>query len=174
MKPPVSRLSPSARIGGVLLALLLAAPLVAPGQIVASEDSTHEESAGHEGVEYKHRPALFVGNTHKHGEDELTWGLEYFYAYKPRFAFGGIAEYAGGHFRDWLFLGLATWSPVANLILLGGPGFELHESHREFALRVGVAYKFPIGRFAILPQFNIDFIDREEVKVYGLSFEYEF
>jgi hypothetical protein len=167
-------------MGGVLLALLLAAPLIAPGQIVASEESGSEESAGHgemaghEELESRHHSALFVGNTHKHGEDELTWGLEYYYAVHPKIRFGGMVEYAGGDFRDWLFLGLAVWRPVANLLVIGGPGFELHENHREFAFRVGVGYKFPIGRFAIVPNFNVDFIDGEEVKVYGVAFEFEF
>ena len=45
----------------------------------------------------------------------------------------------------------------------------------KFLFRVGAAYEFEIGeKWAITPEFNVDFVDNSEVYVYGLSFGYKF
>jgi len=50
------------------------------------------------------------------------------------------------------------------------PGFEKKSEHgAEFLIRAGVMYDFEVGRFTIAPAFNIDFVDDEEVLVYGLN-----
>ncbi len=44
-----------------------------------------------------------------------------------------------------------------------------------FVFRIGVAYDFHIGeRFGIAPAVNLDFVNNEEVWVYGLNFTYGF
>jgi len=54
------------------------------------------------------------------------------------------------------------------------PGLEHREGEDEFLFRAGVGYEFEIGRWSILPEFNIDFVDGEEALVYGVSFGYGF
>jgi hypothetical protein len=41
--------------------------------------------------------------------------------------------------------------------------------------RIGVGYEFEVvPRWAIVPEFNVDFVDGERELVYGVSAQYEF
>lgn len=54
--------------------------------------------------------------------------------------------------------------------LLLASGFEWKPEHdAEFLVRVGVMYDFEVGRFTIAPAFNVDFVDDEEILVYGVN-----
>ena len=46
---------------------------------------------------------------------------------------------------------------------------------RSFVFRIGVGYDIHIGEsFGIMPAINLDFVNNEEVWVYGLNFTYGF
>ena len=69
----------------------------------------------------------------------------------------------------------AVWHPVEGLYLTAAPGFEWADdehgdSKSEFLVRVGIGYNFKIGEhFTLAPVYNIDFVDGEEIQIYGLS-----
>ncbi len=57
------------------------------------------------------------------------------------------------------------------------PGIEIddEDGDNSFLCRAGAAYEFEIAeRCSITPEFNVDFVDGDEVFVYGLSFGYGF
>ncbi len=54
------------------------------------------------------------------------------------------------------------------------PGFDYRQDRHDFLFRAGVGYEFEIDRWSISPEFNVDFVDGEQVLVYGLSFGYGF
>ncbi len=54
------------------------------------------------------------------------------------------------------------------------PGFDYRQDRHDFLFRAGVGYEFEIDRWSISPVFNVDFVDGEQVLVYGLSFGYGF
>ena len=57
------------------------------------------------------------------------------------------------------------------------PGIEIEDEDGDnnFLLRVGAAYEFEFAeRWSLTPEFNVDFVDGDEVFVYGFSFGYEF
>ncbi len=75
------------------------------------------------------------------------------------------------HSAIWIFNVYAV--PFAyhtgHLKIFIAPGIEDSDHHgREFLLRLGVEYGFEVGNYEIAPQFDIDFVDGEEVLVLGL------
>ena len=40
---------------------------------------------------------------------------------------------------------------------------------REFLVRAGVLYEFEVGGFSVASAFNVDFLDSDEVLVYGVN-----
>jgi hypothetical protein len=52
--------------------------------------------------------------------------------------------------------------------LRSAPAWQEHGN--EFLLRFGVEYAFDIGGFEIAPQIDADFVNGEEVFVFGLTF----
>ena len=61
-----------------------------------------------------------------------------------------------------------------SLTILSITGYELSHGHGEGMVRVGVGYDIPVGRMFITPTVNVDFVDSEEVLVYGLAFGFGF
>jgi len=118
----------------------------------------------------------------------LTWGLDYKRRIAKRWAAGGWFDYAGGDLRNSAAGGIvAFWPGLGDLQLLAGPAVEFHEGrggggHGEeggepdkdatyFLFRIGVGYDFHIGeRYGIVPIVMLDFVNNEEVWVYGLGF----
>ncbi len=50
------------------------------------------------------------------------------------------------------------------------PGVEDAEGHdREFLVRAGLAYDFEFGSLTIAPTLNVDFVDDEEIFVFGVT-----
>jgi hypothetical protein len=74
-------------------------------------------------------------------------------------------------YRGWRFIvapGCEIKPPVASE---GVEAAESEETELEGLLRLGVSYEFEIGRYAIAPEFDVDFVKFEEiVLVYGIAF----
>ena len=159
-----------AMIGLILVILVLLMPVKIPA-----------EEAGHgskgEGLENRHGIELFLGNTHDDGEDGFSVGLSYEYRLNQLFGIGGIVEYASGVLREWVLAVPLFLHPYKGWRFLVAPGVTIpdNDGDDEFVFRVGVAYEFEIGeKWAIIPEFNVDFVDNSEVLVYGLNFGYKF
>jgi len=168
--------------------LLTAMAAVANDEHHGSAEATgHEASAHHE---FENEIALFIGGTDEKGHaTESTYALEYVYELAPGWAIGGTFEYVGGELRNTILAVPVYWKPVGGLFLLAGPGVEYHEGRgREehfaakseasfdknetyFLFRVGAGYAFHVGeRYSISPNVNLDFVNHEEVLVFGVSF----
>ena len=93
-----------------------------------------------------------------------------------------------------------TWFPVGRLALTAAPGVEFHEGrgsdkacncpqplnssdgggHGEtdegatyFLFRLGAGWHFPIRQnYGVAPNVNVDFVNGEQVLVYGFHFTY--
>ena len=59
--------------------------------------------------------------------------------------------------------------PDGGFKFLLAPGLETHSGHTEFLVRAGAYYDFRV-KSLISPTVNVDFVDGEEILVYGLTF----
>jgi hypothetical protein len=161
------------------------------------------EAGHHSGRSHKNEFAVFLGATDEHGHDtEFTWGVDYKRRITDRWAVGGLFDYAGGELRNAVVAATVTWFPIGHLQLWAGPGVEFHQGRNGdgdgdcgcggkllsdegsehvdkdatyFLFRVGVGWDFRLGgSFGIVPAVNLDFVNDEEVWVYGLNFTYGF
>jgi hypothetical protein len=88
---------------------------------------------------------------------------------------------------------VSYWPGVGGLQLLAAPGIEFHEGRdggghggakssdeadadaTYFLFRVGLAYDIHLAeRFGLAPGLNLDFVNGEEVWVYGVTLTYGF
>ena len=117
---------------------------------------------------------LFLGNSHEDHKDGFAAGLVYEYRLNQMFGTGGIVEYVGGDFEEWA-VGVPIFiHPYKGLRFVFSPGLLFEEHETLFLFRTGLAYEFEIDRLSITPEFNVDFVDSEEILVYGVSFGYGF
>lgn len=136
---------------------------------LASEDAheAHAEQADHP---HRHHVALFAGVTDDDGESEFTVGADYEFRFHRIVGAGALIDHAGGS-ADTTVVGAGIWvHPHGGFKFLLAPGLETHSGHTEFLVRVGAAYDFHVKSFSISPTINVDFVDGEEILVYGLSF----
>ena len=159
-----------AMTGLILVILVLLMPVKIPA-----------EEAGHgskgEVLENRHGIELFLGNAHDDGEDGFTVGLGYEYRLNQLFGIGGFMEFTGGDLKEWILAPAFVLHPYKGWRFLVAAGVDVsrHDRDNEFLFRVGAGYEFEIGeKWAITPEFNVDFVDNSEVFVYGLSFGYKF
>ena len=107
---------------------------------------------------------------------------------------GVLFDYAGGELRNAVLAPLvAFWPGLGNLQLLAAAGVEFHQGrggggHQKsgegggtdkdatyFLVRLGVGYDIHLGeRFGLIPTVMLDFVNNEEVWVYGLAVTYGF
>ena len=141
-----------------------------------STEETQEEAEDPRREHHRHEVALFLGNTHDEGEDDFSIGVDYDYRLEnlPMLGVGGLVEYTGGDADATIVAAALFFHPVGELRLLVAPGLEFADSEEEFLVRAGVAWEFDLGRVAITPQFNVDFVDGEEAQIYGVSFGWGF
>lgn len=134
---------------------------------------------------HRHHTALVISNTQNDENDNgLSVGIDYAYRLKHWLGLGGILEYAGGDFEHLLLLAGASIHPYKNWVLLAAGGAEIHKEHddheedtpkREWVIRTGVAYQFPISdKWTIAPTFNVDFSEHETLFVYGIAIGFGF
>jgi len=145
-----------------------------------------ENDSGHHLREHKNEVAIFLGLTDEAGHDsEFTLGVEYKRRIAERWAVGGAFDYAGGELRNAVLThnGRGGGGHGEGPSTDGGCGCgksaaehgEVDEDSTHFLLRIGVGYGFHLGRrFGIVPGVYLDFVDNEEVWVYGLNFTYGF
>jgi hypothetical protein len=165
----------------------------------AANEEHGDEHAGR--PHHKNDFAMFLGATDEHGhETQFTWGLDYRRAVADRWFVGVLFDYAGGELRNSILAASLTWSPVGRLLLTAAPGIEFHEGRAPnpgcgcggtltsgepgepggpdkdatyFLFRLGVGWQFPIGQhYGVAPNINLDFVNNEEVLVYGFHFTY--
>jgi len=153
------------------------------------------EHSSHHSRDFKNEVALFLGGTEEHGHDtEFTWGLDYKRRIAERWAVGALFDYAGGDLRNAVLAPMVAFLPgLGNLQLLAAAGVEFHQGrggggHQKsgeageadqdatyFLFRVGVGYDIHLGEsFGLVPTINLDFVNNEEVWVYGLAVTYGF
>lgn len=158
--------------GRLILASAVCVVVMAPAGLAAEHVPESHEGTHHY---HPHMLELFLGDTYEDGEhgDEhgLTVGLIYEYRFSELFGTGGFLEYACGDFSAWtggvpLFI-----HPYKGWRFALAPGLEYRDDEEEFLFRAGVGYEFKLcERSVLMPEFNVDFVDGEELYVFGLAF----
>jgi hypothetical protein len=164
----------------------VAAPATGETENDSATEAAGEKKGGRD-LEFRNVVALFLGITDEKGHDlEATEGLEYAYRVGPLWSVGVLVEYAGGDLRNAVAVVPFYWWPHAGWYFLAGPGIEFHsgrdnmppeesEDEEFFVVKIGVGYEFELGkRFMLAPNYNLDFVDGEQVSVYGVSFGIKF
>ena len=159
-------------IGLMMILLLLLVPVKIPAE-EAGHGSKEKE------LEHRHLIALFIGDTHEKEENGITVGLGYEYRLNELFGIGGVVEYAGVDFKELIVIAPLYLHPYKGWLFVVAPGVAIPKKHSvdvvKFLFRVGAAYEFEIGeKWALIPEFNVDFVDDREALVFGLAFGYEF
>ena len=158
----------------VLLAMMMG---IANTQIAHANEASEEESHGF----HRHHMALILGNTQsEESSNGPSIGVDYEYRLNQWFGIGGLAEYAGGDFDHLLLVVPLYIHPYKGWLLNVSLGTEVHKDHdeheedkrtRDWIVRGGVAYQFPIGsRYTLGPEFNVDVSEHETTISYGLAF----
>ncbi len=143
--------------------LAIALPMMAN-----AEETAHGEH--HAGAEsHKHYFAGFIGGADEGRDEGLALALEYERRLSPRFGIGGVVEHTYGDLDTWVYaVPLAYHNGPWKLY--AAPGIEDGEHGSESLIRLGVEYGFHRGNWEISPQFDIDFVDGEEIFVFGVAF----
>ena len=145
-------------------------------------ESTEEE----EELERNHF-SLFTGGSHQGSENGFSLGGEYEFRFNRLVGAGVMGEYAWG-FREEIFVFPVYFHPVGGLVLAAGPGLDRptgatsegegeggEEEGTAFLFRVAVQYEFELGKgFSIGPIVAFDFVNGDQVLVYGMGFAYAF
>jgi hypothetical protein len=171
----------------ILVSLIVSLLLTLPSEVAASDRLPEH----HEGEPiHKNAVELFLGNSHTEHHDGFSVGVIYEYRFPGTIAgIGGLAEYAAGDFKHWI-LGVPLFAhPYAGWRFVLAPGVELRENDEahgeeqnsehgenknELLLRLGVGYEFEMNKWSITPEINFDFVEHENVLVYGISFGRKF
>jgi hypothetical protein len=144
----------------------------------ASEGEEHVSSEAHASSSEAHAHSFhknvlgaFVGMTHAgRRETEAAIGLEYSRRINEHFSIGGVAEYTGGDADLWVAVLPFGWH-LGHWKLFVAPGVEDGHHGKEELIRLGVEYAFELGGgWEIAPQVNVDFVDSDDVWVFGLVF----
>jgi len=151
--------------------------------IIPFSSSTFAEEAEHEAGHAfaRHDLAIFLGVTNDRTSKELTQGFEYEYRITSWFGAGGLVDLAFGEDRVTVVAVGAFFRPYHRLILLVAPGYERvksssssHADHIDFLLRIGGAWEFEMTeKFYLAPTINVDFLENEEILVWGLNFGFK-
>ncbi len=149
-----------------ILFTMAATPAIAAGESHESEHAFH-----------RHHASLIVANTFDgHGENGLSVGGDYEYRLNDWFGLGVGVEYAGGDFGHILIgvpLFIHPYGQWRLAVTAGGEIYkdeEEHKTKREWLIRTGVGYQFPLGKgYSISPEFYVDFSEHETLYVIGLA-----
>jgi hypothetical protein len=146
----------------VLLCVVLLAPLA------------HAAEGGEEEPESRHQVGVFLGGAiadeHGHVEGGAVIGLNYQFRILPFLSLGLYGETLAGDLRDAVVLFPIILYPWRGLELVAGPGLQIESDlSTEFAIRLGLGYKFPLGPFEIGPEFDVDLVRGEPTYVFGVA-----
>jgi hypothetical protein len=120
---------------------------------------------------HKNEMGVFAGITHGgRRKNEPALGVEYERRINESFGIGALAEYTFGD-ADFLVVAVPFIFHINSWKLLVAPGMEHSSAHGNEALvRFGAGYGFKTGGWMITPQVNVDFVDGEDVWVFGVGF----
>ncbi len=155
-----------------MLATALLMTVLIPGIVCA--DNTHDEHAKAHDF-HPNVVGLFGGITSEdRRERALTFGIEYERRLNQSFGLGVVAERATGDLDLWVFaVPIAFHNGPWKLYV--APGVEDSDHHgSEFLFRVGAEYAFDMGGYELAPQVDIDFVNGEQVYVFGLVLAWGF
>lgn len=86
---------------------------------------------------------------------------------------GGFAENVTGLDRAFAAGFQLGWHCYRELVVVAGPGLERREGDWEPIVRVGAFYEFPTGGGWVLsPAVFYDFLEAEDLWIYGLNLGY--
>jgi len=132
---------------------------------------------------------LFVGNTRKGGQNEVTVGFDYLRSLGSHWGVGIFLDYARGEFeREYIAGAGVFWAPIPqapDLHLFGGLGYErLSEEHdgvwagEDLLLgRLGGTWLFHFGgegQWVLAPQTFWDIVRGNDAVVFGVGLGYLF
>ncbi len=116
---------------------------------------------------------VFVGITHDDGENEASLGLTYERKF-DRFGTGFIAEFTKAESRETILAVPFFWHPAEPWRTVVAVGTEISGGETNFLTRVGGSYEIEFSGWSLSPEFNVDFVDRGTVLVFGVSFVWKF
>jgi len=143
----------------------------------AADQRFNEHETGH--AHHHNMIEVFMGGTYEDGEHGSENGFSVGLVFERRLnefmGVGIFGEYTGGDFDMWV-VGVPLFiHPYKGLRFLLAPGNEHKDHEDEFLFRAGIGYEFEVSeQWVIVPELNVDFVDGEEVYVYGVSFGYGF
>jgi len=101
-------------------------------------------------------------------------GVDYEFRFHRFVGTGVLVDYAGGEAETTVAGVGVFFHPHRRFMFLLAPGLENNHGHDEFLVRVGAAYEFHLRGVSISPTVNVDFVDDDEILVYGFSLGYGF
>lgn len=172
---PTKTISPVIAPALLMLAATQTADVLAQKTHEGGGAGEHGEAHGevHHGY-HKNLIAGFVGGAFEGIRDGgLALGIEYERRLNENWGVGAIAEHTFGDIDAWVYA-----IPVAfhngPWKFYAAPGIEDGDHGSETLWRLGVEYGFHHGQWEISPQFDVDFVDGEEIFVIGLTFGWGF
>jgi hypothetical protein len=182
----MKRILSSELSGTLCLSLALLAfqhPAAAEDQVASDTHnaSGHAEAAGHgEGTESAHGEghefhknilAVFGGVTHSgRRENDPALALEYERRFTEHFSMGAFAEYTFGD-SDYAVYGIPFYYRSGHWRFALAPGIEDSKEHgTEELVRISANYIFEVGGgWDVAPTLAVDFVDGEDVWIFGLG-----
>ena len=134
----------------------------------SGEECKHEHHSNHVGV-FGGATTLSEGS-----ETFFTAGLEYEYRFPFLHKKLGIGIFAEAVFTTAeieYVAGVPIFiHPFRGMKLLVAPGLAFNKDTSEFLIRGGIGYDIYFGSFAITPNFNVDYVNKQYSMVYGITF----
>ncbi len=158
-----------------LLLAVLCAMCTVPvcGQANDHDASKHESAVTHESDHGSHKNgfSFFTGVTHTgRRENSGALGLGYERLLNESFALGVIAEHTFGD-ADFTVYAMSFAYRLDRWKFIVAPGIEDSKKHgTESLVRLGTEYAFEAGSWEISPQLAVDFVDGDEVLIFGVVF----
>ncbi len=155
----------------LLSASVLTCALAAADTGTEPETEGHHAEAehGHGHSYHTHTLGGFIGTAQEGRENAPAIGIEYEYRFNTRFGIGAVGEYTGDKADFWV-LAVPFGFHFGNLKTYIAPGIEKSDEHTEELIRLGAEYAIPVSDdgWEIAPQINVDFVDGEEIWVFGV------
>ena len=156
--------------GSLLLSILVLFSSTVTADTETELEEYHVEADhGHGHGYHTHTFGVFIGRAQDGRENAPAVALEYEYRFNKRFGLGGFAEYTGDEADFWI-AAVPFGFHFGNLKTYIAPGLEKGHHGTHELLRLGAEYAFALSDdgWEIAPQINIDFVDGEEVWVFGV------